>query len=107
MVCGSAGAGCPVALRSPSSSLLFLLLPRFLLVASRGGGALGVALAGGVGEGGGAAGDVDILPVIRDVLQGELGAVAGAQPHGACPTAQGRVGISSFCGVGGKRRAGC
>lgn len=95
---GGAGAGCPVALRSPDSPLLLLLLPGFLLVASRGTGALGVALAGGVGEGGGAARDVDVLPVIGDVLQGELGAVAGAQPHGARPAAQGRVAISSFCG---------
>lgn len=87
VVWGSAGAGCPVALRSPSSSLLLLLLPGFLLVASRGAGTLGIALASGVGEGGGAARDVDVLPVIGDVLQGELGAVAGAQPHGACPAA--------------------
>lgn len=102
---GSAGAGCPVALRSPSSSsslLLLLLLPGFLLVASGGGGVLGVALAGGVGEGGVAAGDVDVLPVVGDVLQGELGAVAGAQPHRAIAAAQGRVTVSSFCG---ERRA--
>lgn len=77
-----------MALRSPSSSLLLLLLPGLLLVASRGAGVLGITLASSVGEGGGAARDVDVLPVIGDVLQGELGAIAGAQPHGARPTAQ-------------------
>lgn len=35
------------------------------------------------GEGGRAAGDVDVLAVVGHVLQGELGAVAGAQTHGA------------------------
>lgn len=111
VVWGSAGASCPVALRSPSSALLLLLFPGFLLVASRSASALGIALAGGVGEGGRATWDVDVLPVIGDVLQGELGAVAGAQPHGARAAAQGRVAISSFCGgcqrAGAKRRAGC
>lgn len=108
VVWGSAGAGCPVALRSPSSSLLLLLLPGFLLVASRGTGALGITLASSVGEGGGAARDVDVLPVIRDVLQCELGAIAGTQPHGARPATQGRVAISSFFGDtgGGDKKEG-
>lgn len=37
------------------------------------------------GEGGRAPGDVHVLAVVGDVLQGELGAVAGAQAHGAGP----------------------
>lgn len=35
------------------------------------------------GEGGRAARDVDVLAVVGHMLQGELGAVAGAEAHGA------------------------
>ncbi len=52
-------------------------------------GLLGLLLVGG--QGSGAAGDVDVLPVIRDVLQGELRAVAGAQTHGARTQSVGRL----------------
>lgn len=48
------------------------------------GGLLGGSLLLGVGgQGGRAAGDVDVLAVVGHVLQGELWAVAGAQTHGA------------------------
>lgn len=43
----------------------------------------GLLLLGIGSEGGRAAGDVDVLAVVRHMLQGELGAVAGAQAHGA------------------------
>lgn len=85
--------------RSDVSFLLLLLLARLLLVATRG---FGVAFAGSITQCGGAARDVDVLPVVGDVLQGELGAVAGAQPHGACAPTQCCVDISGFCRGRGK-----
>lgn len=55
----------------------------------RGQGLLGLLRVGG--ERSRAAGDVDVLAVIRDVLQGELRAVAGAQTHGARGQSVGRL----------------
>lgn len=88
------------------SALLLLLLGGFLLAGRRlgslgwlglGGGGdlrwrqglLGLLLVGG--QSGGAAGDVDVLTVIGDVLQGKLRAVAGAQTHGAWSQSVGRL----------------
>lgn len=42
----------------------------------------GLLLLGVGGEGGRAARDVDVLAIVGHMLQGELGAVAGAQAHG-------------------------
>lgn len=67
----------------------------------RGQGLLGGLLGGGLllllgvgGEGGRAAGNVDVLAVVGHVLQGELGAVAGAQAHRA--GSQGGRGLTHF-----------
>lgn len=55
----------------------------------------------GVGtERGSAARDVDVLPVVRNMLQGELGTVACAQAHGS--RTQCVSGLTHFCT--GKRR---
>lgn len=56
----------------------------------------GLLLLGVGGEGGRAAWDVDVLAVVGHVLQGELGAVAGAQTHGAGP--EGGRGLAYFWG---------
>lgn len=85
-------------------ALLFFLLGGLLLGGRGLGGLGGLGLGGGLGrgqrllggllgrgllllgvggEGGCAAGDVDVLAVVGHVLQGELGAVAGAQTHRA------------------------
>lgn len=54
----------------------------------------GLLLLGVGGEGGRAARDVDVLAVVRHMLQGKLGAVAGAQTHGAGP--KGGRGLAYF-----------
>lgn len=89
----------------PPFNLLLFLLCRFLLAGwGLGGlgrlrfvrrglrgrqGLLGLLRVGG--EGGRAAGDVDVLSVVRHVLEGELRAVAGAQTHGARSQSVGRL----------------
>lgn len=56
----------------------------------------GLLLLGVGGEGGRAAGDVDVLAIVGHVLQGELGAVAGAQAHSA--GSQGGCRLAHFWG---------
>lgn len=56
----------------------------------------GLLLLGVGGECGRAAGDVDILAIVGHVLQGELGAVAGTQAHGA--GSQGGCSLAHFWG---------
>lgn len=87
-------------------ALLLLLLGGLLLAGGRLGGLgrlwlwdgglcwgqgllLDLLLVGG--QGGSAAGDVDVLPVIGHVLQGELRTVAGGQTHGARGQSVGRL----------------
>lgn len=56
----------------------------------------GLLLLGVGGEGGRAARDVDVLAIVGHMLQGELGAVAGAQTHSAGP--QGGRSLAHFWG---------
>lgn len=84
----------------PASTLLLFLLPRLLLVAIATCWSFAIPLASCVGQCGIAAGDVHILAVVRHMLQGELGSIAGAQAHGASSSSQGGAPISSFTGRG-------
>lgn len=81
-----------------ASRLLLFLLSRLFLVAVAACWGFGIPLASGTGQSGIAAWDVDVLAIVRHVLQGELGPIAGAQAHGASATSQGGASISGFTG---------
>lgn len=105
---GNAGRVCPLDLRWQRCVilriLLLLLLPWLLLVSTSGGCRFPIPLGCRIGESGCAARDVHVLSVVRDVLQGELGAIPGAEAHCACcccSSSQSRISIRICSGGGG------